>query len=227
MKIALVTIATGKVYQEYAQQMFNSARKFFPKHDQFVFTDNVESMTITWGDQSRGAFKTEDLGYPRATLMRYHQIIRGAWRFKEYDQMFYCDADMEFVAPVGNIFSDGLVATLHPGFVGTKGSPETRITSTAYCRDNLAYYCGGFQGGDARTYLDAATQMAFNIDQDEKNGVMAVWHDESHWNKYLSDNCPGKVLTPSYCFPEDSNIPYKPILVALDKRKRGNHPRYK
>lgn len=227
MKIALVTIATGAAYRNYARNMQASAKKFLPPHDQFTFTD----VGIGAGENT---FYTEPKGYPRETLMRYHTIWEERERLLGYDQIFYVDADMEFVAPVGDIFSDGLTVTLHPGYVGTRGAPERRKESTAYTDKNTSYYCGGFQGGDARSYLSAARTMMYEIDTDELNNITAVWHDESHWNHYLTIfGGPKKVLTPSYCYPEDydgrygwTSPQYPPILVALDKRKRGNHPRF-
>jgi histo-blood group ABO system transferase len=44
--------------------------------------------------------------------------------------------------------------------------------------------------------------MRQNIDEDFSHNYIAMWHDESHWNKYLIDNPPEKVLDPGYCYPE-------------------------
>lgn len=238
MRIALITIATGEAYQRYAIDLMESAKTFMPKHDQFVFTDLYKgwaSIRFHGESDSPTFFYTEPKGYPRETLMRYHTILSKKDLFLKYDQIFYVDADMEFVAPVGNIFSTtGLVATLHPGFIGRHGTPETRFVSTAFCATNTRYFAGGFQGGDAGRYILAMEKMARDISEDDQRGIMATWHDESHWNKYLAVTItPELVLGPSYCYPEDysgqwgwSPADYPPILVALDKRKRGNHPRF-
>ena len=180
-------------------------------------------------------FVTDKKGYPNETLFRYQTILKARWKLEEFDQIFFADADMLFVAPVGDIYSDGLVATLHPGYIGRKGTPEYRPESMAFCSTNERYFCGGFQGGDAMTYIRAMEEMAQNISIDDRRGITAVWHDESHWNKYLETKVkPKKVLTPSYCYPEGyegkwgwAANEYPPILMALDKTKRGNHPRCK
>lgn len=227
MKIALMTIATGGVYQNYAVKMFRSARRYFPSHDQIIFTD-IPDMPVDH------LIQVDEHKYPQATLYRYAMFTMAHKILSEYDQIFYSDADMLFISPVGDIFSPGLVATQHPGFYGKRGSFETNNKSNAYCPRGEKYFCGGFQGGDSATYLKASDALATWIADDEKKGIMATWHDESHWNAYLFENPPSKVLSPSYCYPEDYDGGYgwtkeqfPPILVALDKRKRGNHPRFK
>lgn len=34
-------------------------------------------------------------------------------------------------------------------------------------------------------FLDACLTMTDAIDIDTKNGIVAQWHDESHWNRFL------------------------------------------
>ena len=140
---------------------------------------------------------------------------------------------MEFVAPVeeDEIFSSGITATEHPGFVGYPGDHEKSFKSTAYCPRGKQYFCGGFNGGDSKAFLQMAATIVERIDEDDRNGVRAVWVDESHFNKYLYDNPPAKILTPSFCYPEDTERyleiwkkanrgPFEPKLIALDKGKR-------
>lgn len=232
MNTAIVIIATGPVYRAYARELIGSIREHLWFDPQvFTFTDRPQELQT----MSR-AFFTENLGYPKQTLMRYKTITEKAHYFSLYNQLFYVDADMLFVNKVNleDIASDGLTATLHPGFFeqNRRGTPECRLESTAYC-ETTQYFCGGFQGGNTQAYLTAATTMAENIDIDTKNGIIAVWHDESHWNRYLVANPPARILNPSYCYPEGYDNGYgwtkdecPAILVALDKRRRGNHPRY-
>src|ERR1700733_14191663 len=46
-----------------------------------------------------------------------------------------------------------------------------------------------------------------NVYLDMQQNHIAVWHDESHNNKYFNVHKPTKVLTPDYCFPEDATKP--------------------
>lgn len=231
-KIGLIIIATGESYVKYAKDLIVSAHNFWPEAAPIVFTDNPCAFV---GGAHRIFYK-EPVGYPKETLYRYHTMLSQKEFLSTFDFLFYADADMEFVSKPGVITSRGcLTGTLHPGFFGKKGTCETRPESEAYCTYNERYYCGGFQGGDAKEYLIAAETISRRINKDAANNITAVWHDESHWNKYLAGANDDWLLTltPSYCFPEgyengygwDKEV-FPPILVALDKRKRGNHPRY-
>ena len=50
----------------------------------------------------------EPKGFPKETLFRYHTILTQEKTLEQFDQIFYCDADMQFVAPVGDIYSRGI-----------------------------------------------------------------------------------------------------------------------
>jgi hypothetical protein len=225
MSILLMTIATGASYRSYAGDMMNSASTYWPEADRLVFTDKPG---LAWGGHS---IRTEAKGYPNETLYRYHTMLGAEDILSQYDHLFYADADMLFVDQVEDITTLGLVATQHPGYVGRPGTPETRKESTAYSPWQASeYFCGGFQGGDYFSYTSAMKSMRNRIDTDTRNGITAVWHDESHWNATLSMVPPAKILTPSYCYPEGYAGQYgwepnrfRPIVVALDKSKRGNH----
>lgn len=230
MSVALLTIATGQAYQNYAARMINSAHRYWPGTQIVVFTD--EPYRVQGADVY---VKTEPKGYPGETLMRYHTFLKAESVLRRFDHIFYCDADMLWVSPAGDdMIGSGLTATFHPGYWGRKGTPETRKESTAFCTHNFAYYCGGFQGGAVNAYIQAMRVMRDNIDTDSRNGLTAVWHDESHWNRYLADCEFGDTdfikLPPSYCYPEDyagqwgwPADKFKPILVAINKKKHGNH----
>lgn len=226
MSIALITLATGPVYHNYAARMVNSAKRYWPEAKTIVFTD--EPYRVQGAD---AYVRTEPKGYPTETLLRYHTFLKAESVLRQYDHVFYCDADMLWVSDAGDdMIGSGLTATQHPGYFGRKGTPETRTASTAFCDWNRAYYCGGFQGGAVNDYIQAMKAIREAIDIDARNGITAVWHDESHWNKYLADCEFGDRdfirLSPSYCYPEDyagqwgwPADKFKPILVAINKRK--------
>ena len=89
-------------------------------------------------------------------------------------------------------------------------------------RKNDSYYCnGGFNGGKTEVFMKMADTIAERVDEDLKNNVVALWHDESHMNRYLIDNPPTLDLDPTYCYAEEfigTDYPFNPgKIIALKK----------
>lgn len=192
--IGLGLIATGTRYHKYVVPLLESAKQHFIEHEVLLFTDCKQDFGVEqeWRD---------DLGFPFATLMRYHAFLdRRRW-FEKFSHTFYCDIDMLFVDGIveDEVLSDGITAVMHAGFVGTPGTPENRRESTAYLERPRTYFAGGFVGGKTSEFMAMSEVIARNVDEDLKRGIVAVWHDESHLNRYLFDNPPSKILTPSFC----------------------------
>lgn len=227
MRIGLLTIATGEKYYKFILPLLESAYKYFlPNHDRsfFLFSD---CKTQFGGNIIQT--KVQPKGYPNETLLRYHTFLEHEELFRDIDYLFYSDVDMLFCDYVGKEVIGDLVATLHPGYTDRRGTYESNPKSTAYM-DGVSgeyYFCGGFNGGKTKNYLNMAKTIRERIDVDSKNGIVAVWHDESHLNKYLSEVTPTKILTPSYCYPEPPQDKtyavtvwrrtYEPKLLALNK----------
>ena len=216
MKVGILIISTGR-YDVFVGPLLESINKYF--------LTNHEKQIYHFSDQYNvDNFFVPHLPFPGPTLCRYQWFVQYRQAI-DADVLYYLDVDMRIVAPVGDeILPDetGLVATRHPGFWnGGWGDVGTTKRSTAYVpkAERRAYYCGGFQGGTRSAYLDAAEEMARNINEDKKRGVVATWADESHWNKYLTSHS-FKELSPSYCFPEAEwakGLPFDKKIIALDK----------
>ncbi len=208
MKAAVLTIGTGK-YIDLAERLHESVRKNFMKNhevDIFLFTDSEKKFP-----NDVKVYHTPRLGFPGDTLYRYHYFLRAEDELKKYDFLFYLDADVYVEAPVGDEILSDLVAVEHPGFYGkNNGTFERRTSSTACVDDSITrpYFCGGVQGGRTENYLSACKVIANNIDIDDSNKIMAIWHDESHWNLYLSKNPPTLSLDPRYLYPTDAFFPW-------------------
>jgi hypothetical protein len=235
MTTALVLVASGETYRKHAIRFLESVHKFFvPPYDVVMFTDEPDNFPFLYKP-----LKIPTLGYPQATLLRYHMFHAASERLKNYDYIFYSDVDMLFMDRVepSDIFSNGITATLHPGFVGLPGSTEQNPFSAAYLPKARNYFCGGFNGGTSSAFLAMAGTIREAVDRDSKNGITAVWHDESHLNRYLYDNPPARILLPEFCYPESELTAFpqgryskiwekagmvglRPRLVALDKESR-------
>lgn len=217
-KIGLLCIATNK-YIQFVGPMWESAKQHFLKNHQvtlFCFTNqpNVPegAVRIEWAHSP----------WPGPTLNRYHAFLSAEKQLSEMDYLYYCDADMRFVDTVGDEVCGELVATMHPGFFN-KGrhefTYERRPESMAYMapNDGKHYFAGGFNGGRSKNFLQLARSCKAGVDIDNAKGIVAVWHDESHMNKYFFRNPPKTILSPSYCYPESLHLPFPKKLLALDK----------
>lgn len=197
MQTALLLIATGQRYQKFVEPLLASARKFFVPHTPVLFSDQ---------NLSNPYMLIPDEGFPKTTLHRYRTFLKAERFLSRFDQIWYSDVDMLFVAPVTgeDIFSDGITATLHPGYLGERGTPERDLLSTAYLSSQAQnkYFAGGFIGGTAQAFLEMSAILANNIETDTYNKQMAEWNDEAHLNRYLYHNPPARILTPSFCYPE-------------------------
>lgn len=172
---------------------------------------------------------TEPVEWPYPTLLRYNLFLQEEQKLKEYDYIFYCDVDMQFVNIVGDeILGEGLTAAQHPMYALKKqyyppyepnpqsasfiNRPGKVITEGDKQRFMPLYYAGGFQGGKSAQFIQAMKDCRELIDKDLNKGYIPIWNDESVWNKYLSENPPEIVLSPAYIYP-DSLIEeyYKPL----------------
>ena len=217
MKVGLLLISTGK-YDRFVQPLLNSARKYFLTNHEvtyFLFTDSDKFHN----EKNTVIIPKIHEPFPAPTLKRYETFYSYREELSKMDYLFYCDVDMLFVDEVGDEILSDRVATLHPAFQGGRGTPETRQESLAYVSqdEKMFYYAGGFNGGTAKNFLEMCERLDINIKKDLEKNIIAIWHDESHMNRYFVDNPPTKSLSPSYCYPESWNLPYKKRLLALDK----------
>lgn len=215
-KIALCIMATGK-YTKYAEQLIQSGREFFLlDHDvtYVVFTD--EKMEEA---EDVKVFYQKRLGWPHDTLMRFEVYLNQREYLKDFDYLFGIDADMLFVSEIKEEVLGDLIGTLHPGFYNKRGSYESRRKSTAYVKNSEGdhYFAGGFYGGKKEEFFNLLSTTSQNIKKDFKKKLIAVWHDESHLNRYFIDHPPTQILDPSYCYPENLDLPFSKKLLALDK----------
>lgn len=218
MKVGLLIIATNK-YIQFLQPLIESADNHFLKNQEvtyFVFTNKDINI-----NSNRNIVKVdvEHKDWPWMTLGRYKIFSEKSDVLSDMDYLYYCDVDMRFESTVGDEILSDLVATQHPGYYETRGTPETNPVSLAcvFPHEEMQYFAGGFNGGSSSEYLKMANKISENIDIDYSRNIIAVWHDESHMNRYFIDNKPTKILNPSYCYPESWSIPFERKLLALDK----------
>lgn len=221
MKIAILYVATGR-YIAFWEDFYKTCEEFFVTDAQktyFVFTDAGK----IYAQDNENVIKIhqEKLGWPYDTLMRFKMFLTQEEKLKEHDYIFFFNANMKFVKPVGHeVLPDeehcGLVAGLHPG------NYKRPIDEVPYCRNEKSlayipygqgkYYVQGcLNGGTRDAYLQFCKTCMENTQKDLDNGVIAEVHDESHLNKYVLDKnilvLPCNYLYPVGCYyPEYSSL---------------------
>lgn len=215
--IGVLVMATGK-YIKFVPQLVKSAETYFcPGHEVtfYVFTDQEPPVL------EQTVFIHQDrLGWPFDTMMRNKIYYQNRSSYAKENYIFALDADMLFVDHVGDEVLGKLVGTIHPGFWNKPTATyENRKTSNAYVNAKKAkhYFAGGFFGGSKDEMLKLFRTTAQNVEKDLKQNIIAIWHDESHLNRYFFDHEPDVILSPSYCYPEHLEIPFKRKLLALLK----------
>ena len=102
------------------------------------------------------------------------------------------------------------------------GNWETRFDSSAYTPEDLqnAYFCGAVWFGKREIVYKFIMELDELIIEDQKNGITAVWQDESYLNKWAAHNSHNGI-PPRYCFllgmAHLSTV--KPLIIATVKEE--------
>ena len=227
MKICILTIATGK-YIQFVERLLDDIEKYFLTGHEIqclLFTDHEV--------ETSDNVKVSQIGHnpwPEPALKKYNYINSQSEYLKDFDYLYLFDADVGIVDTVGEEVLEDLVGVLHPYKIleSKETYPyEKRKESTSYVsdEDHKKYYAAAFVGGKSTNFLNMAKIISERVEEDERNGIIAKWHDESHLNKYFNENLPTD-LSPSYMFPEElighSQYPFEPKIVALKKESSFN-----
>ena len=231
MRITLNLIATNK-YTAFLPEILDSI-------DEYFFRDSdVDVIIHTNQDIRKDLFenrrfrqiinKIEHEPWPYTTLKRFHYFDSTSDIILKSDYCFYIDVDSLFVKSIGTeiLPVKGLIGTIHPCLYQGEGSPERNPSSEAYIPygSNNRYFCGGFIGGTSNEFLEMSREIISRIQKDLDNGIIAVWHDESHINKYFYQNRPEVVLDHPFAAAENlTEIKEGSKILFLDKSVRGGH----
>lgn len=226
-RIAILYICVGK-YTVFWEDFYKSFEEMFipeSSKEYFVFTDCED---LYDRDNERvHIIEQENLGWPGNTLFRFRMFLTQKEKLKEFDYVFFMNANVQCVEKVGKEFlpiEESLLFVQHPGFYN---APNYRFPydrnkkSSAYIKygEGNVYICGGINGGKSKAFLEMCETLNQRIESDYAKGIIALWHDESQVNKYILENKDYKLLSPSYCYSEGCGIPFTPILLVRDKTK--------
>jgi hypothetical protein len=230
--ISINIIATNK-YLSFVEGISKSISKFFFPDCRIIIIvhSNLDIRNSHSNTDERIRYVhnfIEHEPWPYTTLKRFHYFVKAKEIITESDYSFYIDADSLFVGEIDihTLPSSGLFGTIHPCLNEGCGTPERNNLSTAYIPlgSNNRYFCGGFFGGSSREFIKMSEKLSQNIDKDLENGIIAIWHDESHINNYFFHNPPSYIFEPPFAVAENLTIQQESSKVKfLDKNLLGGH----
>ena len=228
--IGLIVTVLGRSYASFLQRLITTADKYFMNGQNvtyFMFTDDLSLGRSIKTKRRIVATEVKDKGWPCNTLLRFGSISAHRKQFASVHFLYALDVDVYFEDMVDTEILENLVGTLHVGYYL---SPRASYTydnnplSTAYINKSEGeyYFIGAFFGGCRNAIIQMAETIERNIKKDLKeHHYIALWHDESHLNRYFIDNLPTKILSPEYLSTPGHKFQRRRI-VQLDKENKVN-----
>ena len=238
MKVAICFIGTGE-YLNFLPNYYENLEKYFlPNAEKtiLVFTDGELNET----PDNLIPYYQEHLEWPYITLTRFEIIQKAKDIISQNDWFVFIDADAlvvdtiteeEFFDNTKSFF--GVHHPCHylqmPPHDQLPGAFEINPLSRACITDNddtSVYYQGCLWGGKVPAVLDMIGELEDWIKKDLDDNVIAVWHDESHLNKFFIQNKDNvHLLGPSFAYPEvfETYCNFEPKIVHLAKNNSKYH----
>lgn len=227
--IGVLIICTGK-YQIFFDELYKSCENFFlvghPK-TYYVFTDG----DINEYDNVKKIYQ-ENLGWPNNTMKRFEIFNKIYEKLIQQDYLFFLNANMLFVDNVGDEVipkkeNNFLVGTQHPGYYNQNIDDypyERRPESTLSVPFGVGnhYYQGCFNGGSSKNFLEMSSILSNKINEDLKNGITPIYHDESAINWYFLNMNP-LLMDCGYSYPGNLEIPFTKKIIQRNKAEYGGY----
>ncbi|XP_062305671.1 alpha-1,3-galactosyltransferase 2-like isoform X1 [Osmerus eperlanus] len=229
--VALTVFAVGRYLDVYLETFLVSAELHFMVAlpvTYYVFTDapaKVPNLQLAEGRRLKVIKVQKHSRWQDISMMRMRAIADAINDIRLTSSYVFCfDVDQLFVGRFGSEALGESVALLHAHFYHYPRDLFTydrNPNSTAYMKLGMGdfyYHAAGF-GGNWRSVLALTESCYRTILEDKSRGVEALWHDESHLNKYLWLHKPSRVLSPEYCWDQSlghpSDIRVKRLLWAV------------
>ena len=232
MKVAISFLGTGK-YLDFLPKYYENIEKYFlPNSEKTIlaFTDGELDGT----PENLKVFSQEHLDWPYITLKRFEIINKAREIINDHDWFVFIDGDALVVDRIEEeeFFTDKPLFGVHHPCHYLKMPPHNQYPGAYEITENCnaavdlekyqpkVYYQGCFWGGRTPEVCAMIDELEYRVGDDLKRNVIALWHDESHLNKYFIEN-PDLVHTygPEYAFPEvfKDQCTFEPKIVHLAK----------
>ena len=231
-------IGTGK-YLNYLPNSYEHIEEhFLPESEKtfLVFTDGeLDGMP-----DNVIRYQQDHLDWPFITLKRFEILNQARQEIMKNDWFVFIDADAlvtsditeeEFFDPSKPFF--GVHHPCHflgmpphgkfPGAFETNPKCRASITEDA---DVSTYWQGCLWGGKVPYVFELIDELQNRTNDDLKDDIIAVWHDESHLNKFFIENKERvHTLPSSYAYPEDfaDACDFEAKIVHLSKNNSNYH----
>ncbi|KAJ7998510.1 hypothetical protein DPEC_G00205670 [Dallia pectoralis] len=212
--VALTVFAVGRYLDAYLEMFLLSAELHFMASlpvTYYVFTDvpeKVPKIELGAGRRIKVVRVQTHSRWQDISMMRMKTIAEVIEsEIRNHNQYVFCfDVDQVFVGRFGTEALGDSVAVLHAYYYHRPHSMYTydhNPRSRAYMHTGDFYYHAAVFGGSWQSVMNMTKTCYQTIMEDKENHVEALWHDESHLNKYLWLHKPSKVLSPEYCWCSD------------------------
>lgn len=216
MNIGVLCVATGR-YVCFWDEFYKSAKEFlFKNHNVhfFVYSDASE-INYEDNDDVTKLF-AQSSKWPISVCDKFAILLSGKKFYKDFDYLFHFNINMKFIAPIG----DEILPDKNNGYLCAcewinhklKGVVdnfpyERNSRSLAYISygEGSHYFMSGAFGGRTKEYIEMCSEIEDNIRRDFQDGIIAIWHDESHFNKYMLNKNP-LIMPSGYIIPENWKI---------------------
>jgi hypothetical protein len=237
MKVAICFIGTGK-YLNFLPKYYENIKEYFLPNSEktfLVFTDGQGDFP-----EDIKVYSQEHLEWPFITLKRFQIINQAREEIAKHDWFVFIDAD----ALVVDVITEDEFFHLDKSFFGVHhpchylkmpphnkfpGAFETNQSSSASINedDDLSiYYQGCLWGGKVPEIFDMIDTLSERIGEDLECDIIAVWHDESHINKFFIER-KDEVYTfgSEYAYPEvfSEYCDFDPKIIHLSKDNSKYH----
>ncbi|KAM7238522.1 hypothetical protein CapIbe_010042 [Capra ibex] len=213
--VGLTVFAVGRYVDRYLHTFINSADKYFMVGQKVIIYVMIDDFSkVPWVDMAplrmlkifeiKQEKRWQDISMMRMKTISEHVADHIQY---EVDFLFCMDVDQIFVKKYGLETLGESVGQLHAHWYKTSPTElpyERSQLSEAYIPIGKGdfYYHAAVFGGTPVQVLSIARECFRGIMNDKKNNIEAVWHDESHLNKYFFLHKPTKILSPEYCWDQ-------------------------